>query len=102
MTHGSLLEGDSLLLTHGRDDGNEDLESRAKSQLRCSQQGGATHIHSVVESGRDLLSNLSLGDLDVVLGSSVHGHHVEESIVNCERRERSASERKKEGRRTNR
>jgi hypothetical protein len=55
------LEGDGLLLTHGGDDGNADLLTR-------------------LESGLDVGSDLTLGDLDVVLGSTVREHQVEETL----------------------
>lgn len=55
-------EGDSLLLTHGRDDGDEE-------------------VLSVIESLLDLVAELSLRKADVVLGSSIRSHHVKETIV---------------------
>ena len=55
------LEGDGLLLTHGGDDGDADLLAR-------------------LESGLDVGSDLTLGDLDVVLGGTVREHQVQETL----------------------
>jgi len=55
------LEGDGLLLAHGGDDGNADLLAR-------------------LESGLDVGTDLTLGDLDVVLGGTVREHQVEETL----------------------
>lgn len=52
-------------LTHGGNDGDE-------------------HVHAVVERLLDVLSNVALGDLDVVLGGSVDEHEVEEAVVDVD------------------
>lgn len=62
---GRLLEGDGLLLAHGRNDRNE-------------------QILAVVEVGLDLLAHLTLRKLDVVLGSAILGHEVEEAIIDVD------------------
>lgn len=62
---GRLLEGDGLLLAHGRNDRNE-------------------QILAVVEVGLDLLAHLTLRKLDVVLGGAILGHEVEEAIIDVD------------------
>lgn len=56
---------DSLLLTHGGDDGDVDV-------LAC------------LEGLLDLLADVGLGDLDVVLGASVRVHEVKETVLDVE------------------
>lgn len=60
----ALTEGDSLLLAHSGNDGDEE-------------------VLSVIESLLDLVSNLALRELDIVLGGSVGRHHVEEAVIDC-------------------
>ena len=62
---GSLLVGDGLLLTHGGDDGDEE-------------------VLALVEVVLDLLAELAVGELDVVLGGAVLGHEVEETVVDVD------------------
>ena len=80
---GSLLPGDGLLLTHGGDDGDEEILAFFKGAC-------------------DFLANVGLGYLDIVLGNAVVVHQVEETIIDVDlhevniepamRRERSAYE----------
>lgn len=58
----SLLVGDGLLLVHGGDDGDHEV----LASLKVSS---------------DLLTNLGVGDLDVVLGTTVRVHQVEETVL---------------------
>ena len=62
---GRLLEGDGLLLAHGRNDRDE-------------------QILAVVEVGLDLLAHVTLGELDIVLGGAVLGHEVEEAVIDVD------------------
>lgn len=59
---GRLLDGDGLLLTHGRDDRDKE-------------------ILALVEVALNLLAEVAVGDLDIVLGSTVLGHQVEETVI---------------------
>ena len=61
----SLLEGNGLLLTHSRDDGDKE-------------------IFAFVEVGLDLLAHVTLGKLDVVLGGAVLSHQVEEAVIDVD------------------
>lgn len=62
---GSVLEGEAVLLTHGRDDGDHE-------------------VLAFVKSGLDLLTELTLGNTDIVLGVTVVGHEVEVAVVNVD------------------
>ena len=62
---GRLLVRDGLLLAHSRDDGDEE-------------------ILAFLKAGLDFLANVTLGDLDVVLGDTVVGHQVEETVVDVD------------------
>ena len=78
---GGLLEGDSLLLTHGGDDGDEE-------------------VLAIIEIGLNLLAELAVRELDVVLGGAVLGHEVEEAVVDVDlsRVERGLRSRARRGR----
>lgn len=54
-----------LLLSHGRDDGNEYVRTRFKVF-------------------GNLFAKVAFGDFDVVLGDTVVGHEVEEAVVNVD------------------
>jgi hypothetical protein len=54
-----------LFLVHGRDDGDE-------------------NILAVIECALDLLADITLGDLDIVLGGTVVGHEVKETLVDVD------------------
>ena len=54
-----------LLLSHGRDDGDE-------------------QVLSIVETALDLFAELSVGDTNVVLRDAILGHEVKETIVNID------------------
>jgi hypothetical protein len=58
-----LLVGNCLLLAHGGQ--NRDGE-----------------VLAIVEHGLDLLAEVTFGDLDVVLGRAIGGHHVEKPVIN--------------------
>ena len=62
---GRLLEGDGLLLTHSRDDGDK-------------------QVLAVVELGLDLLAHITVGKLDIVLSSTVLSHQVKETVINVD------------------
>lgn len=62
---GSVLERETVLLAHGRDNGDHE-------------------VLAVVEGGLDLVSDLTVGDTDVVLGVTVVGHEVKETVVNVD------------------
>ena len=62
---GSLLEGDGLLLTHSRDDGDK-------------------QVLALVEVGLDLLAHITLGKLDIVLGGTILSHQVEETVIDVD------------------
>lgn len=64
---GRLLVGDGLLFAHGGDDGDEE-------------------VLALVEVGLDLLANVALGDADVVLGGTVLGHQVQETVIDVDLR----------------
>ena len=68
---GRFLVGDSLLLTHGRDDSDE-------------------QILALIEVGLDLLAKVALRKLDVVLGGTILGHEVEETVIDVDLREKGA------------
>lgn len=57
------FDAQSHFLAHGGDDGDDELLA-------------------LVKVGLDLLAEVALGDLDIVLGSAIGGHEVEETIVN--------------------
>ena len=59
---GRLLVGDGLLLTHGGDDGDKE-------------------VLALVEVVLDLLAQLTVRELNVVLGSSILSHQVEETVI---------------------
>lgn len=59
---GSFLVRDGLLLVHGGNDGDHEV----LASLKVSS---------------DLLTNLGVGDLDVVLGTTVRVHQVEETVL---------------------
>lgn len=61
----SLLVGNGSLLTHGRDD-------------RDNQ------VLALVEVGLDLVTNLALRHLDIVLGVTVSGHQGQETVVDVQ------------------
>lgn len=61
----SVLEGEAVFLAHGRDDGDHE-------------------ILAIVEGGLDLVAELTVGDTDVVLGVTVVGHQVQETVVNVD------------------
>lgn len=61
----SLLERNGRLLAHGRDDGDE-------------------QVLAVVELGLDLVTQLTVWDLDVILGVTVVGHQGQEAVVNVQ------------------
>ncbi len=62
---GRLLDGDGLLFTHSRDDGDK-------------------NVLAIIEIGLNLLAEIAVGDLDVVLGGTVLGHQVEEAIIDVD------------------
>lgn len=62
---GCLLVGNGLLLTHSGDDGDKE-------------------ILAVIEAGLDLLADITIGNLDIILGSTVLSHEVKETIVNVD------------------
>jgi len=62
---GRFFDGDGLLFTHGRDDGDK-------------------QVLALIKVGLDLLAQITLRDLDVVLGNTVLGHEVEETIVDVD------------------
>ena len=64
--NGSFLPSDSSLLSHGGEDGDKE-------------------ILAVLESLLNLLSNLRVGDLDVVLRGTVVSHKVEETVIDCKK-----------------
>jgi hypothetical protein len=59
---------------------------------------GDNEVTSLVEGGLDLLSNVALGDLDVVLRVTLGGHEVEETVVDCGKKKKSQEGRKEKGR----
>jgi len=62
---GSLLERDGSLLTHGRDDRNQE-------------------ILAFLETIGDALSDLPFRDLYVILGGAISAHEVEETVINVD------------------
>ena len=62
---GSVLEREAVLLAHSRDDGDHE-------------------VLAVVEGGVDLVTELTVGDTDVVLGVTVVGHEVKETVVDVD------------------
>ena len=62
---GRLLEGDGLLLAHGGDDSDKE-------------------ILAVLKGSRDFRSDVTVRDLDVVLGVAILVHQVEETIVDID------------------
>jgi hypothetical protein len=85
-TYGSLLEGNSLLLTHSGN--NSDVELIKERLLGSSgnqvEDGCSTYVLAVVKVGLDLLAKFALGDLDVVLAGTILGHQVEETVVDVD------------------
>lgn len=69
---GSLLNGESVLLTHGRDNGDHDLLA-------------------VIEHALNLVANLAIRNSDIVLGSTVAVHEVEETVVDIDKLELSSN-----------
>lgn len=65
VTLGGLLVGDDGLLAHGRDDSDNE-------------------ILALVELGLDLVSDLTLGKRDIVLGGTVGGEERQETIINVD------------------
>lgn len=61
----SFLEGDSSLLTHGSNDRDD-------------------QVLTVVELGLDLVTQLTVWDLDIILGVTVVGHQRQETIVDVQ------------------
>lgn len=61
----SLLEGDGSLLIHSGDDGDQ-------------------QVLTLVESSLDGVTQLTLWSLDVILGVTILGHQVQETIVNVQ------------------
>lgn len=59
------LERDGLLFAHSTDDGHH-------------------QILAVVEGGADLLANLTIRDLDIILGGTVVAHQIQEAIVDVD------------------
>lgn len=70
---GCLLVGNGLLLTHSGDNGDKE-------------------ILAVIEAGLDLLADITIGNLDIILGSTVLSHEVKETIVNVDLRPENRSE----------
>jgi hypothetical protein len=64
----SLLERDSSLLTHGRDDGDQ-------------------QVLTLVEGGLKGLTQITLWGSDIVLGVTVLGHQVQETVINVQQLE---------------
>jgi len=62
VTSGCFLPSDSSLLSHGGKDGDN-------------------NVFTILESLLNLLSNVRVGNLDVVLRGTVVGHQVEETVV---------------------
>lgn len=62
---GGLLVGDDGLLAHGGDDSDNE-------------------ILALVELGLDLVSNLALGERDIVLGGTVGGEERQETVINVD------------------
>ena len=61
----SCFEGDGPLFTHGGDDGDKE-------------------IFTVIEVALDLLANVALRDTNVVLGGTILGHQVQETIIDVD------------------
>jgi len=62
-TLGGFLDGNSLFFTHGGDDSNQ-------------------KILSFLEISLNLLSKVTLRDLDIIFRGSILGHEIEEALVN--------------------
>ena len=65
---GRLLEGDGLLLTHSRDDGDQ-------------------QVLAIFEASGDLVTHLTLRDFDIVLGGTILSHQVEETVIDVDLRQ---------------
>ena len=78
---GCLLVGNGLLLTHSGDDGDKE-------------------ILAVIEARLDFLADVTIGYFDIILGSTILSHEVEETIVNVDLyAERSKDEQEEKGER---
>ena len=78
---GRLLVGDGLLLTHSGDNGDKE-------------------ILAVIEARLDFLADVTIGYFDIILGSTILSHEVEETIVNVDLyAERSKDEQEEKGER---
>jgi len=62
---GSLLVGNSLLLVHSADNGDKE-------------------ILAIIKGSLDLLAKVTLGDLDIVLSSTIGVHEVKETVINVD------------------
>lgn len=65
VTLGGLLERDDSLLTHGGDDSDNE-------------------VLALVEVGLDLVTDLTLGERDIVLGGTVGGEKRKETVINVD------------------
>lgn len=62
---GSILERKTVLLTHSGNNGDHE-------------------VLAVIESSLDLLTKITIGNTDIVLGVTIVGHEVEETVVNVD------------------